>query len=141
MSADLIWGAAGLLLVIGDVVFGTFFVMFLGAGALITATLLWAGIPLSPTSQWLIFSGVSAIGVILLRKTLLKWFGPSEEERFQEHKGQAVIVLEDVAPGKNGKVKYRGTEWQAALADGDAIQPGETAYITHMDGIVVYIRK
>lgn len=141
MSAEIIWGAAGLLLIAADVAFGTFFVMFLGAGALLTATLLWMGVPMNSTAQWLTFSAVSTLGVLLLRKKLMQWFGPSTEERFEEHKGQTVMVIEDVAPGKTGKIKYRGTEWQSATLEDDTIQAGENALITHLDGIVVYIRK
>jgi membrane protein implicated in regulation of membrane protease activity len=141
MSADIIWGVAGLLLIIADVIFGTFFVMFLGAGALITATLLWTGVPLYNTAQWLTFSAVSTLGVLLLRPKLKQWFGPSSEERFEEHKGQIVVVVEDVLPGKTGKIKYRGAEWQGATNGDDTIQAGENAVITHLDGIVVYIRK
>ena len=141
MSADIIWGVAGLLLIIADVIFGTFFVMFLGAGALITATLLWTGVPLNNTAQWLTFSAVSTLGVLLLRPKLMHWFGPSSEERFEEHKGQTVVVVEDVLPGKTGKIRYRGAEWQGATNGDDTIQAGENAVITHLDGIVVYIRK
>jgi len=141
MSADIMWGAAGILLIIGDVVFGTFFVMFLGAGALITATLLWTGVSLNNAAQWLTFSAVSALGVLLLRPKLMQWFGPSSEERFEEHKGQTVVVVEDVLPGKTGKIKYRGAEWQSATTEADSISAGENAVITHLDGIVVYIRK
>ena len=141
MNAEIIWGAAGLLLILADVAFGTFFVMFLGAGALITASLLWLGVPLSNTTQWLIFAVVSSLGVLLLRKKLMQWFGPSDDERFQEHKGQSVLVVETVSPGKSGKVKYRGTEWQAATDENEEMHAGEQAIITHLDGIVIYIRK
>lgn len=141
MNAEIIWGAAGLLLILADVVFGTFFVMFLGAGALITAALLWMGIPLNNTMQWLIFAAISGLGVLLLRKKLMQWFGPSTEDRFQEHKGQPVLVTETVSPGKSGKVKYRGTEWQAATDENEELQAGEQAIITHLNGIVVYIGK
>ncbi len=141
MNAEIIWGAAGLLLILADVVFGTFFVMFLGAGALVTAALLWMGVPLNNTLQWLVFAAVSGFGVLLLRKKLMHWFGPSDEERFQEHKGQPVLVVETVSPGKSGKIKYRGTEWQAATDENEELQAGEPAIITHLDGIVVYIRK
>jgi len=141
MSAEMMWGAAGLLLIIADVVFGTFFVMFLGAGALITGGLLWMGISMNSTAQWLTFSAISALGVLLLRQKLLHWFGPSREERFEEHKGQTVVVVEEVSQGKTGKVKYRGAEWQSATTEADTLSVGENAIITHLDGIVVYIRK
>jgi membrane protein implicated in regulation of membrane protease activity len=52
-----------------------------------------------------------------------------------------VVVVEDVLPGKTGKIKYRGAEWQGATNGDDTIQAGENAVITHLDGIVVYIRK
>jgi membrane protein implicated in regulation of membrane protease activity len=141
MSIEMIWGAAGLLFILADVVFGTFFVIFLGAGALATAILLWSGISLSSTNQWLVFAAVSALGVVLLRKKLMLWFGPSSEERFEEHKGQTVLVTENVTPAKPGKVKYRGAEWQSATNNDDSFVEGENAIITHLDGIVVYIRK
>ncbi|MEK0420299.1 MAG: hypothetical protein RLZZ161_150 [Bacteroidota bacterium] len=141
MNAEIIWGSAGLLLILADVIFGSFFVMFLGVGALITASLIWMGVPMNTTTQWLTFSAISSMGVLLLRKKLMHWFGPSEEERFEDHKGQTVAVIEEVAPGKTGKIKYRGAEWQGATTGDDSIQAGENAVITHLDGIIVYIRK
>ncbi len=39
MSEPTVWGIAGLIMIIADVVLGTFFMLFLGGGALLTAIL------------------------------------------------------------------------------------------------------
>lgn len=139
MTQEIIWGAVGLLLIIADVVFGTFFMLFLGAGALITAGLTWAGILPDPTYQWLVFGGTSVLGVLLFRKKLLQAFGPGSNEKYNEHTGQQVEVTEDIPLKGTGKVKYRGTEWLARSHDGKVIPAGEKVMITGNDGIILEV--
>lgn len=142
MNAATIWGVAGLALVIADLVFGSFFMLFLGAGALITAGLAWAGlIDENVTWQWLVFSVTSVAGLLLFRKKLVKAFGKSSHEKYTEHKGQVVVVTESIPHNGAGRVKYRGAEWPAKTADGSALSEGHRAIIKNTDGILLEIEK
>lgn len=139
MTPEIMWGAAGALLIIADVVFGSFFMLFLGAGALITGALVWAGLLPDPAWQWIVFAAVSGIGVLAFRKKLLAWFGPDSNNKYNEHAGQRVEVVETIPAQGNGKVKYRGTEWLASSKNGVEIGAGSAAVITGNDGIVLEV--
>lgn len=141
ISDEIYWGAGGLALIIADVLFGTFFVLFLGISALIIGALTWAGVLNDTLYQWLLFAAISILGVVLFRSRLLLWFGPGKDDKYNEHQGHNVEVIDSMEGSKQGKVKYRGTEWMAVSASGETFLPGETAVIDKLDGIVIYINK
>lgn len=140
MDAAVIWGAAGLILVIADVAFGSFFMLFLGAGALITAMLAWGSVLPAPIGQWLCFAAASAAGVVFLRKPILRRFGSKSENRYEEHAGQRVLVCEAIPAGGTGRVMYRGAEWPARTWDGNAMDAEMHAQIVSLDGIMLVVR-
>lgn len=141
MSTEIWWAVAGLAMVIADLIFGTFFILFIGAGALITALCIWIGIiPASdPTWQWVLFAVSSTLGLILFRKKLVNIFGRGAADKYDEHRGQKVSVTEDIPENGNGKVNYRGAQWIARSADGSAIAAGKTAVISQVDGIILEV--
>lgn len=136
------WAVAGLLLIIADVVFGTFFMLFLGMGAILTALAVAIGLPNDLiAAQWLIFAVTSALGLILFRKKLVRSFGKESGSRYEEHVGQHVEVTTDIPHNGQGRVKYRGAEWPAITEDGSALSAGHKATITSTDGIILQVRK
>ncbi|MBL7812323.1 MAG: NfeD family protein [Bacteroidetes bacterium] len=141
MSTELYWAAAGIGLIIADVIFGTFFVLFLGASALVTALLVWTGLLPDPALQWLVFAIVAAAGVLLFRKKLLKSFGPGHGSNFNEHLGQQVVVSSHIPANGQGRVSYRGTEWPASTMDGSALEEGAKGIVRHTDGILLKIEQ
>jgi len=141
MNDEIMWGATGLSLIIADVLFGTFFVLFLGFAALLVAVFAWTGLLTNPLYQWVLFAVFSSAGVILGRAKLQQWFGPGKEDKYNEHQGHFVEVVEAIEGNKQGKVKYRGTEWLAVSNTAESFSIGETAQIAKLDGIVIYITK
>jgi membrane protein implicated in regulation of membrane protease activity len=140
MDAAIIWGAAGLILIIADVVFGSFFMLFLGAGALTTAALIWGGFMSDTLYQWLCFAAASSAGVLFLRKPLLSRFGAQSAPRYDEHTGQRVLVCEAIPAGGTGRVVYRGAEWPARTHDGSSMPQDAHALIQSLDGIVLIVQ-
>lgn len=138
MNEATVWGVVGLVMVIADVVLGTFFMLFLGGGALLTAVLVMAGVQ-EPVTQWLAFAAFSALGVLLFRKKLVSAFGPKKNDRYIEHVGQKVRVVEAIQANGQGRVIYRGSEWPARTGDGSAMESGQTAEITATDGILLTV--
>lgn len=141
MTPEIIWGAAGLALIIVDLVFGTFFMLFLGGAALITAAMVWAGLLPEPTYQWLVFAGISALSMLLFRKKLVEQFGAGNKSAYNEFEGQIVDVVEDIHPPDAGRVKFRGAEWIAKSSDNTSIAAGSKAEITAADGIILMVKS
>jgi inner membrane protein len=139
MSAEIWWGVAGVAMIIADLVFGTFFILFVGAGALITAILIWAGVLPDPTWQWVVFAATSTAGLVLLRKRLVTAFGRGSKDEYDEHRGQKVQITEDIPANGIGRVSYRGATWQARSVNGESIPSGTNAIIRKTDGIILEI--
>lgn len=139
MDAAIFWGSAGLILIIADVVFGSFFMLFLGVGALVTGAAVWSGTLANPVYQWLCFALVSLSGVISLRKPLIHRFGSKSAKGYDEHTGQRVFVCEAIPAGGSGRVMYRGAEWPARTLDGSALGQNSHALIHALDGIMLIV--
>lgn len=141
MSPEVWWAVVGLVMVIADLIFGTFFILFVGAGALITALFVWVGIIPDPTWQWVLFAVSSTLGLVLFRKKLVDRFGRGGEDKYNEHIGQKVVVAEEIHPNRTGKVSYRGALW-IAKSSGDEILPvGKSVTIAKADGIILEVRS
>lgn len=140
MSVETTWAVAGLLLIIADVVFGTFYMLFIGAAALITALLVWLKVLPNESVQWLVFAVISIASVILFRKKLVTAFGKDGADKYVEHAGQKVNVLEAIPAHGIGKVTYKGSQWQAKTQDGTALEANSQAEIVTMDGIILIVK-
>lgn len=141
MNTATIWAVAGLILIILDVVSATFFMLFLGFGALITGALVWAGALPDPTYQWIVFAVLSAASMLAFRKKLAETMGNRSENKYNEHEGQIVLVETDIPGSGTGRVIYRGSHWPAVSANGNAISAGTHAIITGTDGITLKVKS
>lgn len=50
------------------------------------------------------------------------------------------IVEEIIKPGKCGRVRYRGSWWQARCVDAVTIAPGETVYVVCRHALTLIVR-
>lgn len=139
MNSETIWALAGVVLIIADLLFGSFFILFVGAAALITSLLVLLGILPDPTWQWVVFATVSTLGLLLFRNKLVRFFGKGAQETFDEHKGQRVLVTETIPAHGNGHVMYRGVKWYAKSKDGSSIEEGNYAIVQYLDGITLIV--
>jgi len=135
-SAWLIWFVLGVGLAFLELILPGFIIIFFGIGCLVTAALLLF-VPLSLAAQLAVFLAATIISLILLRKWLMRWFkgeatGAAEKEFDDAPIGKRVSVLKTIAPPNPGRIRYRGSEWDA---EADAlIESGATVEITGYAG-------
>jgi membrane protein implicated in regulation of membrane protease activity len=130
----LLWLVVGFVLVIAELVTGTFYLLVIGLGAFAAALVAWAGG--NEIVQALAGSAVALGGMFLVHH----WHA-ARRHRDDAHgnfldRGQAV-VLESWTNELAGfaRVKYRGTSWDARLAEPAARPvPGATLYIEALEG-------
>jgi inner membrane protein len=134
--SEWIWAAIGLALVITEMVVPTFFIIFLGIGALIVAVATLAGLTESIISQLLLFAVSSTVLMLFLRGRLKRKLSAKEME--PEYLGQLATVTETILPGREGKVSYRGSTWPA-VADTE-IQKDATVTIIGRDGLCLKVK-
>jgi membrane protein implicated in regulation of membrane protease activity len=132
MELWLIWVVAGFVLVIAELVTGTFYLLVIGAGAFAGALVAWLGG--NELWQALAGSAVALAGALGVHHWHTKNRGPSGSNFLD--RGQPVVL--EGWSNENAhiaRVKYRGTLWDAKLSHTDAHPaPGTTLYIHGLDG-------
>lgn len=120
---------------------GGFFVLFFGVGALVVGALVGLGIGGPAWVQWLTFSVVSVVSLLLFRSRLLARFGQDTPgARLDTLEGEVAIPLEDLVPAAVGKAELRGTVWSALNDDDRILFKGQRCRVVRVDGLTLYVR-
>lgn len=128
----MLWLIAGFVLVIAELVTGTFYLLVIGIGAFAGAVAAWGGV--HSIVQAVVASAVALAGAWAVHH----WHARNRAGRSGDNlldRGQPV-VLEGWANESAGiaRVKYRGTYWDARVAPGERPAPGTTLYISGQQG-------
>jgi membrane protein implicated in regulation of membrane protease activity len=135
-TARTLWLALGCLLMAAEMLSGTFVLLCVGLGALLTGLLLSVGLNLGSNAQLIIAALGSAASLWLLRKPLLEKFGKSAG--FDEHEGQRVKVLS--WNGSEGRVRYRGSDWSAKTESSDQPVVDQEMIIERVEGLTLWVK-
>ncbi len=140
-SPILIWFIVGLVMALLEFVIPGLIVVFFGAGAWITAILVWIFPGMAVWVQLMSFTVLSIAALILLRRQLKKRFFSDQEgaesEGVDDYIGRKAVVEKAIANGE-GKILYRGVSWEA-YADED-IPEGASVVITGKDSIKLKVK-
>jgi membrane protein implicated in regulation of membrane protease activity len=134
MEMWLVWLVAGFVLVIAELVTGTFYLLMIGLGALVAALSAWLGG--NELVQALVGGVVAIGGAVFVHHWHSRNRGGKPGEGNFLDRGQAV-VLEGWAneSARIARVKYRGASWDARLARPEEHpSPGTTLYIEAQEG-------
>ena len=129
----LVWVVLGFVLVIAEMLTGTFYLLVIGGGAFAAAAVAWAGG--NPLVQAVVGSVVALIGAWAVNHYRHAGTpGKAGEDNFLD-RGQPV-VLEGWANEAAGlaRVRYRGASWDARVAAAAKPAPGATLYIDSQEG-------
>ena len=121
LSPVYIWATVGIVLIIADLLTATFFLFFLGLGALVTALCTWTGITGGINGQLICFAVSSLVTMVLFRRMVKQMFGKhGGEAEYSQLVGQKGYVSAAIPAGHEGKVSYRGSRVDRLFR-----QPGE----------------
>lgn len=134
-----VWAIIGIVLIIIEMVSVTFFFAFIGMGALITALAVYLGVK-TISIQIIIFCLTSILMVALFRKTAKKLFAGHSDMK-PDYVDEKVEVIEDILPGRDGSVKYRGSKWIAYSEDLKIIPAGTIVKVIASEGIKLKVEK
>jgi len=162
-----IWLAAGILLMIAELVLPSFFLFFFGVAALLTSlvtfivskcTFLVRTPPVPPEfeffdqpppvppelpffAQALLFCALSFIGIFFFRKMFRNAFTGEKIGRDNvvenNFNGKDALVLERITPQASGKVEFNGSNWRAC--SDTVIEPGATVKITAQENLTLFV--
>lgn len=135
-----IWLVVGLALVgIELLTPGGFFVIFFGAAAIVIGVFGGLGFAGPPWLQWVLFSVLSVVSLLLFRKPLMRRFGltAASTPPVDSMVGESCVVLEPPGADGFGKVELRGATWSARGASG--LTRGQRCRVQRVEGLTVWI--
>jgi membrane protein implicated in regulation of membrane protease activity len=113
MATYLLWAIAGFVLVIAELLSGTFYLLVLGIAALAAAGVAFVGGDF--WVQAMVAAGVALIGIYFVRR----WWTNHPKQGTASNNldlGQAVVIDSWVNQAAGiARVKYRGSTWEAKL--------------------------
>lgn len=125
----LLWVFLGVTLMILEVTTPGFVLFFFGLSALSVALVTWLAPTLAAPWQWLLFSALSVVYIVLMRKWIKSLFDGRQEVSESPDEpfvGKRALVLEAIDPARPGRVELSGTGWTAesnvAIPAGDMVR-------------------
>ncbi len=138
--APFVWAVVGMLLMAAESLTPGFWVIFFGAGGILTAVMAWLvpALAARPHLQVLVWLCSSTILLALLRRTLRRRFGGRDAA--SDAIGSRAVVVEAIAPGRPGRIRFAGTTWRAESYD-EEIPAGETVQILAQDNLTYFVSR
>jgi membrane protein implicated in regulation of membrane protease activity len=136
------WMVLGLFLTALELVApGSFFIIFFGIAALIVGLLdLW-GLAGPVWVQWLLFSIISVLALLVFRNPLLRLVRADQPNASLVDAliTETAHALEDIPPDEFGRVELRGTAWSAKNVATQVIVKGQRCTVQRVDGLKLYV--
>ena len=117
-----------------------FYLIFIGAGALIVGVVGLAGLELPVWGQWLLFAVLSIASMVVFRRRLYDKIRGDAQPVSDAVIGEDVLLEKELQPGETCRTEYRGTMWTANNVGDQPIPAGQEAMIEAMDGLTLHVR-
>ncbi len=138
------WLVLGFALLATEVVVpGGIILLFFGVAALIVGAMAGGGLGGPAWFQWLLFSVISIVSLLTLRGPILRRMTARDDpaEKIDSLVGKSVVVLEDLAPGAEGKVELRGTSWTGENIGDTPLAKGQKCVVERVDGLKLFVHS
>jgi len=118
-----------------------FYLVFIGIAAAVTGLVELSGLGLEPWLQWILFSIIALIMMVLFRKQLyakLRGTGIGYETG---PAGEVVTLEQNLPAGEKGRLAYRGTEWSVINDSDETFEAGQHVKISSVDGLTLRLDR
>ncbi|HEX2332200.1 MAG TPA: NfeD family protein [Burkholderiales bacterium] len=138
MDHGIIWAVIGLVLVIVELLTGTFYLLMLGLAAFGAAAAAWLGLAFA--SQSIVAALVAAVGCYVVHAYRAK---NKAQQMAPIDAGMPASFESWVDPkARLARVRYRGASWDARVEGFEGgIEPGATVYVLATDGNTLRVAK
>lgn len=140
LNNAVMWFGLGLALFLLEFMLPGFILFFFGVGAWIVAIITFF-FDVSINVQLIVFVLSSVLSVLLFRNWVKRKFGlglAATDKLEDEFVGKTGVAETMIAPGKKGRVEFKGTEWDACSEE--IIAPGENVIITRIESILLHVK-
>jgi len=137
MDPALAWAILGLVLVIAELLSGTFYLLMFGAAAFAAAGAAYLGQNFSVQASFAaVVAGLGCYGVHVYRAKNRAGQMPSIDAGMP-----ASFESWIDAAARLARVRYRGASWEARVEGAEALEPGATVYVLAADGNTLKVTK
>ena len=135
------WMIFGLFLLGSEllIVDAAFFLVFIGIAAIVTGAIVAAGFVLEPWVQWLVFSVLALISMVLFRKRLYKLLRSSTADYQEGLTGEMLRLEQPLEPGQSCRQSYRGTDWTVVNRGSERIEAQTEVKIDRTEGLTIIV--
>ena len=131
-----IWLAGGFVLLVLELVTPSgFFIMFFGVGAILTGVVASTGALTGMPAQWLIFTVISVLSLLLFRGKIQARVEPVSRPPVDSLVGEIAFPVESMPPGAEGRVALRGSNWEARNVGDTALGANQRCRVTRVSGL------
>jgi membrane protein implicated in regulation of membrane protease activity len=136
------WCIVGILLLGAEMfaIDAQFYLVFLGAGAIVVGLAGLIGIELPGWMQWIAFTVLSLGAMLAFRKQLYEKLRSRRHGEIHGDVNQRVLIPQTLAPGQSLRIEYRGSGWTAVNVGDKPIPAGEEVRIEAIDGLTLQVR-
>jgi inner membrane protein len=137
------WLALGLLLLGAEMLAPSgFYLLFFGLAAIVVGAVAGFGFMEPAWIQWLLFSILSIVFVVVLRPPLIR------RSKSQVHTsdnvdtivGETAVLLQDLPPGTVGKAELRGAVWSVRNTGQAPLTKGQRSRVERVDGLMLLVK-
>ncbi len=118
-----------------------FYLIFIGASALLVGALDLLGFRLQGWAQWALFGVLSIATMVLFRARLYEKFRGVSQDYPVGPAGETISLQQNLAPGESCRMKYRGTTWTVLNDGATAIEQGGKAQIKRVDSLTLVVEN
>jgi membrane protein implicated in regulation of membrane protease activity len=136
------WAVIGILLLCAELfaIDAQFYLIFVGAGAIVVGLIGLAGIDFPIWAQWLLFAVLSITAMLTVRRHLYERLRSQTTARVDTDVNRRVLIPQELAPGRSSRVEYRGSGWTAVNIGDQVIPAGSEVRIDSVDGLTLNVR-
>jgi len=116
-----------------------FYLVFLGISAALVGMAGLFGIVMPEWGQWMAFAVLSLLSFFTFRKSLYEKIRGGAVGFNESLSGNTVNVPNELAPGAETRLDYRGTKWTVRNVGDSAIAAGGRATVVEVDGLTLRI--
>jgi hypothetical protein len=135
------WMVIGVLLLGAElfIIEADFFLVFLGAAAVVTGLLSLAVPAIPEWAQWLAFAGLALTSMLLFRKRVYQLLRRDVPDMADDMLREELELPVGLPAGSTCRVELRGSTWTARNVGPSVIGPGQKVRVVRVDGITLHV--
>jgi membrane protein implicated in regulation of membrane protease activity len=135
------WIAVGAILLVSEMAFvdAQFYLVFVGASALVVGFLDLSGLLPAVWMQWLSFAVLAVFSMVVFRRRIYDRMRRKLPPMKQGPAGESVVLPAALQPGETCRLEYCGSSWNALNGGESLIAAGQRARIDRVNGLTLVV--